>query len=157
MEFSDPRFDFLSDYVLKSMKLKNDKWAKLQGNEEYRQQIINFFEKPDLHLLVIMQNSAGQLQPLYDFPLALKTKAVYIAKKEKAVNIGKDNVKTALAFGDLSYAPPEQLFALVEEVCCVFLVEFIVVTGTRINFHICLFVLSTTLLILYLPKFGSLS
>lgn len=119
MEFSDPRFDFLSEYVLKSMKLKNDKWAKMEGNEEYRQQILNFFEKPELHLLVIIQNAAGQLQPLHDFPLTLKTKAVYITKKDKSATIGKDNVKTALAFGDLSYAPPEQLFALVEEVCLV--------------------------------------
>ena len=137
MEFSDPRFDYLSDYVLKSMKLKNDKWAKMEGNEEYRQQILNFFEKPELNLLVIMQNSAGQLQPLYDFPLTLKTKAVYIAKKEKSMNIGKDNLKTALAFGDLSYAPPEQLFALVEEV-------YFVKIAVESNFMVLLFTLKFT-------------
>lgn len=124
MEFSDARFDFLSEYVLKSMKLKNDKWQKLQGNEEYRQQIMDFFEKPDHNLLVITQNSGGQLQPLYEFPSTLKTKAIYISKKEKNVNVGKDNIKTALTFGDLSYAPLDQLSALVEEVsvllisCC---------------------------------------
>ena len=116
MEFSDTRFDFLSEYVMKSMKLKNDKWQKLQGNEEYRQQIMDFFEKPDHNLLVIMQNAAGQLQPLYEFPSSLKTKAVYVSKKEKSTNVGKDNVKNALTFGDLSYAPLDQLSALVEEV-----------------------------------------
>lgn len=129
MEFSDPRFEYLSEYVLKTMKLKNDKWAKMQGNEEYRQKILEFFEKPELDLLVIMQNSGGQLQPLYDFPPSLKTKAVYFAKKEKSINIGKDVVKSALACGDLSYTPLEQLSVLVEEVCSLlFLVEL----------HICL-------------------
>lgn len=116
MEFSDPRFEYLSEYVLKTMKLKNDKWAKMQGNEEYRQKILEFFEKPELDLLVIMQNSGGQLQPLYDFPPSLKTKAVYFAKKEKSINIGKDVVKSALACGDLSYTPLEQLSVLVEEI-----------------------------------------
>ena len=86
MEFSDPRFDYLSDYVLKSMKLKNDKWAKLEGNEEYRQQIINFFEKPELNLLVIMQNAAGQLQPLYDFPLKLKPSTLP-RKKSREISV----------------------------------------------------------------------
>ena len=112
------RFEFISEYTLKSMKLKADKWAKLQGNDEYRQTILDFFEKPEYNIIVIYQNNAGQLQPTFDFPSAMKAKAVYFSKKEKGMNIGKDNFKTALAYGDLSYSPLEQLSALVDEVTC---------------------------------------
>ena len=118
MEFNDVRFEFISEYTLKSMKLKADKWAKLQGNDEYRQTIIDFFEKPEYNIIVIYQNNAGQLQPTFDFPSAMKAKAVYFSKKEKGMNVGKDNYKTALAYGDLSYSPLEQLSALVDEVTC---------------------------------------
>ena len=118
MEFNDVRFEFISEYTLKSMKLKADKWAKLQGNDEYRQSIIDFFEKPEYNIIVIYQNNAGQLQPTFDFPSSMKAKAVYFSKKEKGMNVGKDNYKTALAYGDLSYSPLEQLSALVDEVTC---------------------------------------
>ena len=117
MEFNDVRFEFISEYVLKSMKLKADKWAKLQGNDEYRQNILDFLEKPDHNILVIYQNSATQLQPMFEFPSSFKAKAVYFSKKEKGMNVGKDNYKTALLYGDLSYSPLEQLSALVDEVC----------------------------------------
>lgn len=99
------------------MKLKADKWAKLQGNDEYRQTIMEFLEKQEYNILIIFQNSAGQLQPSFDFPQSMKAKAVYFSKKEKGMNVGKDNFKTALAYGDLSYSPLEQLSALVDEVC----------------------------------------
>lgn len=116
MEFNDVRFEYLSDYVLKTMKLKPDKWAKLQGNEEYRQVLLDFMEKVEHNIVIIFQNSAGQLQPLFEFPPTMKAKAVYFMKREKGLNVGKDNFKTALTYGDLSYSPLEQLSSLVEEV-----------------------------------------
>lgn len=126
MEFNDVRFEFISEYTLKSMKLKADKWAKLQGNDEYRQTVLDFFEKPENNILIIYQNNAGQLQPTFDFPSAMKAKAVYFSKKEKGMNVGKDNYKTALTYGDLSYSPLEQLSALVDEVCFANLASYIV-------------------------------
>lgn len=119
MEFNDIRFEFISEYVLKTMKLKVDKWAKLVGNDEYRQHMIDFFEKQEHNILVIMQNNAGQLQPSYEFPSSTKSKSVYFMKKEKGINVGKDNIKTALTYGDLSYSPLDHLSALVDEVSCV--------------------------------------
>lgn len=116
MELNDVRFEFISEYTLKSMKLKADKWAKLQGNDEYRQTILEFLEKPENNILIIYQNTAGQLQPSFDFPASIKAKAVYFSKKEKGMNVGKDNFKTALIYGDLSYSPLEQLSALVDEI-----------------------------------------
>lgn len=32
----DPRLDFISEYLTKTMRLKSDKWPKMIGNEEYR-------------------------------------------------------------------------------------------------------------------------
>lgn len=117
MEFNDVRFDFIADYVQKTMKLKADKWAKLQGNEEYRQLMLDYFEKPDHNTLVISLSSAGQLVPMCEYPSSIKNKAVYFVKKEKGINVGKDNYKTSLSYGDLSASPLDQLSVLVEEVC----------------------------------------
>lgn len=117
MEFNDVRFDFIGDYVQKTMKLKADKWAKLQGNEEYRQLIVDFFEKSDQNTLVISLSGAAQLVPSYSYPTSMKNKAVYFVKKEKGLNVGKDNYKTSLSYGDLSASPLDQLSVLVEEVC----------------------------------------
>ena len=120
VDFSDPRFEYLSEYILKSFKLKPDKWSKLVGNEEYRQIIIEFFEKSDNPQLIITLNNAGLLQPSYQFPSSGKNKSVYFLKRDKKENIGKDNYKGALIYGDLSYAPLEQLSALVDEVQAVY-------------------------------------
>lgn len=117
MEFNDVRFEFISDYVLKTMKLKADKWAKLQGNEEYRQLIIDFFEKTEHNTLVISLSGGSQLVPTHEFPASMKNKAVYFVKKEKGINVGKDNFKNSLSYGDLSASPLDQLSVLVEEVC----------------------------------------
>ena len=32
----DPRLDFVRNYVLKSHRLKLDRWQKMMGNDEYR-------------------------------------------------------------------------------------------------------------------------
>ena len=36
----DPRLDFISEYLIKTMRLKSDKWPKMVGNEENR---VSFF------------------------------------------------------------------------------------------------------------------
>ena len=116
MEVVDPRLDYVSEYVLNTFKLKPDKWSKVVNNEEYRLMMLEFFEKPDFSQLIITLNSAGALVPTYDFPSTGKNKSVYFLKRDKRENIGKDNFKTALVYGDLSCSPLEQLSALVDEV-----------------------------------------
>lgn len=32
----DPRYEFICEYITKTMRLKSDKWPKLVGNEEYK-------------------------------------------------------------------------------------------------------------------------
>ena len=116
MNFSDPRFDYLSEYILKTFKLKPDKWSKVAGNEEYKQIIIDFFEKGDHSQLVFTLTGGGLLVPDYAFPPGGKNKSVYFVKKDKKEPIAKDNYKGSILLGDLSYYPLEQLSALVDEV-----------------------------------------
>ena len=92
-EFSDPRFDYISEYILKTFKLKPDKWSKLLGSEEYKQVIIDFFDKPDKPQLIVTLTAAGQLEPGYEFPTGGKNKSIYFLKKNKGENIGRDAFK----------------------------------------------------------------
>jgi len=116
MESGDARIDYIAEYVLKTFKLKPDKWSKLINNEENKQMFIDFFEKQDNSQLIITLNNAGALIPTFGFPATSKNKSVYFLKKDKREAIGKDNFKAALAYGDISAAPLEQLSALVDEI-----------------------------------------
>ena len=45
LEINDPRVEFLADYVLKTMKLRADRWLKMYGVEESKQLCLDFFDK----------------------------------------------------------------------------------------------------------------
>ena len=111
----DVRLVFISEYVLKTLKQKSDRWAKMISLEESRQTIMEFLDKSDPMILVIYQNQQGQLLPSHDFPPTTKTKSVYFVKKEKTT-VNNQNMKNVLTFGDLSYTPLEQLSSLVDDV-----------------------------------------
>lgn len=74
-----------------------------------------FFEKPDVSVLVLTLNVAGMIVPCLGFPESLKSKGVYFIKT-KPETINKENYKTRLLYGDISPAPVDQLIAVVEEV-----------------------------------------
>lgn len=115
-EAVDPRVDFISDYILKTYKLKPDKWAKFYGVDENKILILEFLEKADNPQLVISVTPAGLITPSYEFPTTLKqNKAIYFVKRGKE-SVSKDNFKKNIVYGDLSYAPLDQLSALVDEV-----------------------------------------
>ncbi len=46
-ESSDPRYDFLQDFTLKSLRLKPDKWSRMIVSDEQRNFITNFVERPN--------------------------------------------------------------------------------------------------------------
>ncbi|XP_071813348.1 dynein beta chain, ciliary-like isoform X2 [Apostichopus japonicus] len=115
-EAVDPRVDFISDYILKTYKLKPDKWAKFYGVDENKILILEFLEKADNPQLVISVTPAGLITPSYEFPTTLKqNKAIYFVKRGKE-SVSKDNFKKNIVYGDLSYAPLDQLSALVDEI-----------------------------------------
>ncbi|NIG60331.1 dynein heavy chain 17, axonemal [Pontoporia blainvillei] len=74
-----------------------------------------FFEKPDVLVLVLTLNPAGMIIPCLGFPASLKSKGMYFIKK-KPENISQDNYKDRLVYGDISPTPVDQLIAIVEEV-----------------------------------------
>ena len=113
---TDARLQFIEQYTLKTLKVKNDKWQKLLSQEEMKQMIVDFVEKGDQVNLVMILQTNGVPQPTYQFPGSLKSKAVYFVKKGK-VALPKEKFRKELMYGDLSNAPLEQLSALVDEVC----------------------------------------
>ena len=116
LEIGDPRIEFIADYVMKTMKIKADKWTKLYSLDENKQMFIDFYEKSDHQSLIVSQNTAGNLLVSFTWPSALKSKACYFVKRTKET-IQKDAaIRRMLLFGDLSYTPIDQLSAFVDEV-----------------------------------------
>ena len=116
LEIGDTRVEFIADYVLKTMKIKPDKWTKMYGVDEVKQMFLDFFDKPEHTSLLISANAAGVLSVGFDWPAQLRTKAVYFVKKSKDP-IQKDSpIRSSLIYGDLSYSPIDQLSAFVDEV-----------------------------------------
>jgi len=52
LEINDPRVEFLADYVLKTMKLRADRWLKMYAVEANKQLCLEFFDKVYLSLHV---------------------------------------------------------------------------------------------------------
>ncbi|XP_041939413.1 dynein heavy chain 9, axonemal [Alosa sapidissima] len=115
MPEADKRYDFIEDYVLKTLKLKGDRWQKCISVEEQKQVVQDFLDKSETTTLVVSLNAAGQLAPSVSFPATAKNKAVYFVKRKKSA-LTVDTMKSNLFYGDLSYVPLEQFSALVEEV-----------------------------------------
>ncbi|KAG8446024.1 hypothetical protein GDO86_013774 [Hymenochirus boettgeri] len=111
----DKRFHFLEDFVLKTFKLKADRWQKCVSTEDYKQLLHEFVDKSDHSLLVVTLNAAGQLVPMLEFPKSNKNKAVFFNKKNPGP-LGADSMKSGLIYGDLPYAPLEHFSSVVEEV-----------------------------------------
>lgn len=112
---SDVRLEYMESVTSLILKFKPDKWSKMIGMEENMALFTDFFEKPDVLVLVLTLNPAGMIIPCLGFPASLKSKGVYFVKK-RPENIGKDNYKERLVYGDMSPTPVDQLIATVEEV-----------------------------------------
>lgn len=112
---SDVRLEYLEGVAAIMLKFKPDKWGKMVGVEENLALFTEFFEKPDILVLVLTLSPAGTIVPCLGFPASLKSKGVYFVKK-KPENISKTNYKDSLIYGDISSTPVDQLIATVEEV-----------------------------------------
>lgn len=112
---AEKRFEFIEEYVLKTLRLKKDRWHKCLAVEEHKQVIQDFLDKPDQTTLVVYQNVTGQLVPTNEFTGTSKTKAVYFFKHSQTA-VSPDTIKADLIYGDMSFSPLEQLSAFAEEV-----------------------------------------
>nr|CAD7428767.1 unnamed protein product [Timema monikensis] len=110
----DPRLEYIGSYVTKTLKLKPEKWGRLVATEELKSMVCEFLNFPEPLVLVILQNSAAQLQVATSFPLSLKSKAAYFIKK-RCHPVPKEDISDHLILGDMATKPIEQLAALVDE------------------------------------------
>ena len=76
MEIGDLRVEFVAEYVLKTLRIKGDKWTKMYVIEDNKQMCLDFFDKPDSQTLVIALNVAGGLAVTTEWPAQFKQKAV---------------------------------------------------------------------------------
>jgi dynein heavy chain len=116
LELNDARIEFMAVYILKTLKLKSDKWNKMYAIEDNKVLIQEFVDKNEQNLLVFILNTSGTLVCQYNYPNQLKTKACYFAKKNKEAIARDIPIKDALVYGDLSYSPLDQLSAILDEV-----------------------------------------
>ena len=61
LDIADLRVHFIADYLIKSLRLRSDKWAKMVQIEDQHRTIMDFCEKPQPALLVFHVNPAGSL------------------------------------------------------------------------------------------------
>ncbi|MEQ2304474.1 hypothetical protein AMECASPLE_027335, partial [Ameca splendens] len=111
----DKRLDFIADCVLRTLKLKPDRWEKCLSDEDNRQVLQDFLDTAEQRTLVVSMTAAGLLEPTTSFTASPKNQAVYFMKRDKAALIPK-SIKESLVYGDLSSAPLDQFSALVGEV-----------------------------------------
>ncbi len=61
LDIADLRIHFIADYLIKSLRLRSDKWTKMVQIEDQNRTILEFCEKPHPTLLVFHVNPAGSL------------------------------------------------------------------------------------------------
>jgi hypothetical protein len=76
---------------------------------------MDFLDRGEPPVLVIMLNAAAQLVPLTAFPVSLKSKAAYFVRVRREA-VTSTNMRSLLVVGDLAVRPIEELAALVDEV-----------------------------------------
>ncbi|KAM8836943.1 LOW QUALITY PROTEIN: dynein axonemal heavy chain 9 [Spinachia spinachia] len=111
----DTRLDFIAEYVLRTLKMKKDKWQKCVSIEDNLHVLQEFLDIAEQSTLVVSVTASGLLQPVAVFPASSSNKAVYFVKHSRTV-LREDSMKKDLFYGDLSHAPLDQFSALVEEV-----------------------------------------
>ncbi|XP_026466644.1 dynein beta chain, ciliary-like [Ctenocephalides felis] len=114
-EVVDPRWEFLNNYLARTLKLKAEKWQKFASNEEYVGIINKFFNNPSIPYMLIYVNIAGILVAGLTFPNAAKNKIPYFFRKREE-EITKDNYKDMMIIGEMPPKPVEDLLVLLEHV-----------------------------------------
>lgn len=61
LDIADLRVHFIADYLIKSLRLRSDKWTKMIQIEDQNRLILEFCDKPQPTLLVFHVNPAGNL------------------------------------------------------------------------------------------------
>lgn len=112
----DTRLSFVSSFVLKTLRLKPEKWNRVMATEEYKSTVMEFLTGDQLNLLIFILTQAAHIIPMTSFPLSqLKTKGVYFIKKQPGP-VPRTDANGYLIVGDMATKPIDQLAAIVDEV-----------------------------------------
>ncbi|XP_037911922.1 dynein beta chain, ciliary-like [Hermetia illucens] len=112
----DTRLDFIMNYIMKTMRLKQEKWNKMMATEEMRELVMTFLDDPNQERLIFTVTAAGLLTPYFNFPEKPKSKVSYFIRREVPMEITNDNIRMDLLIGDVSPKPLEDLSVLVDNV-----------------------------------------
>ncbi|XP_032430935.1 dynein axonemal heavy chain 9 [Xiphophorus hellerii] len=115
LDAEDKRLDFIADCVLRTLKVRPDRWENCASDEDNRQVLLDFLDTAEQRTLMVSVSAAGLLEPAASFAGSRKNKAVYFMKRDKAA-LSPESIKDRLVYGDLSSAPLDQFSALVGEV-----------------------------------------
>ncbi|KAI5643132.1 dynein beta chain, ciliary [Phthorimaea operculella] len=96
----DTRLEFLSEYLLRTLKQKIDKWNKFIAGEE-RHILFRWFDTPTLPLLVFRMNTAGLLSCSLTFPPLARSKIVYFLRDSEE-RITQGNFRKITTMGEMS-------------------------------------------------------
>ncbi|GAB0093903.1 hypothetical protein DMENIID0001_090950 [Sergentomyia squamirostris] len=107
---------FLSSYLIKTLRLKIDKWHKLMTTDDTRTVVIQWLSKPNERLLLITVNQLGYFQPMLKISPTIKSKTCYFIRKTVPCSLTNENYRDNIIFGDTSSRSIEDLAVLVEEV-----------------------------------------
>ena len=142
----DARLEFILQYLIRSSKLRFEKWTKMIANEEFKVNlfaiffpvilyqlplylfikiltmccqdiILKFFNTPTERILVMQVSTSGALVPALGIQPSTKIKSSYFIRSQM-VKIDEQNYREILIPGDMAPKPIEELAVLVEEVYC---------------------------------------
>ncbi|XP_077301132.1 dynein beta chain, ciliary-like [Arctopsyche grandis] len=110
----DAKTDFMSNFVLKVLRLKPEKWQKMMQGEE-RNIVQKYIENADIPLITFNVSHIGFLQANFGFSSVPRSKFAYFVRKPRHV-ITKENAKSILLAGQISNQVVSELTVFTEEI-----------------------------------------
>ncbi|XP_055373637.1 dynein beta chain, ciliary [Condylostylus longicornis] len=118
----DPRIEWIQNYILKTMKAKNEKWIKLTDNSRYLNILLNFLDNSTVRQVVFYGNAAGLLCVSHDYPPEYNSKLVYFVRKTSPyVFKSAENIRKGCYIGELPPKPLETISSLLDDLWIPFL------------------------------------
>ncbi|XP_023292211.2 dynein beta chain, ciliary [Lucilia cuprina] len=112
----DERLEFLWNYIMKTMRLKQEKWTKMLATSEYKEIVNEFLNESYQEQLIFTLNSAALLVPSFNFPEKPISKMVFFVRHEVPTTLTVENMPNALMIGDLLPNVLENLSVLCDDV-----------------------------------------
>ncbi|TNJ29607.1 Dynein heavy chain [Giardia muris] len=100
--FSDARLDWMKVRLQASLKIKDDKWRKLMGEEYAIQIALAFLETDDFPRIFFYSNARDDLCLTHLAPRSFKKKAVYFMRAPGVDRVDKTNMSNAIFYGDIT-------------------------------------------------------